>query len=97
MSWLKKEAADMPPFGGAPKPDAKKEPVTADSVKKNLTELIQKEKVGEKNVKSLEQALKSVEEFLKESKGEDKAPKEKSEEGDKEEKKEEPKEEKDAE
>lgn len=82
-----------PPMGGPGK-----EPVTAESVKKNLTELIQKEKGGEKNVKSLEQALKSVEEFLKEKgegKDEKKAPPKKEKSDSDDEPKDEKKEEKD--
>jgi hypothetical protein len=85
----------VPPMGGAPMD--KKEPLTADAIKKGLTDLIQKEKAADKNVKGLEQALKGVEDFLKESKGDDKAPakKEKSEDAS-DEKKEEKVEEKEA-
>ena len=73
------ELTGKPPMGGPGFGGPKKEKVTADSVAKNLKELIQTEKVAGKDIKALEAALKSVETFLKDSKedkGEEKAPKE---------------------
>ena len=74
-----------PPMGMPGKPPALtgkppmgapgKAPATPESIKSGLTELIQKEKAaGAENVKSLEEALKKVEEFIKD-KGSDKGEK----------------------